>query len=400
MIRQIAAGIDIGTHQVKVIVAAETVENGKVSHSVIGRGVAESRGLSAGYIVNPTEVAMAVSQALALAEKAAGVKVKRAFVAMGGIGLTGITTTGSTVITRADLEITERDKDKALEVAESLIPPAQILNRKIINIIPVEYKADGNVIWGRVEGLKAQKLEVKALFITCLEHHLEDLIRSVEKAGVEVIDVVAAPIAASFVTLSKKQKKAGCLLVNIGSETLSIMVFENSTPVSLEVFPIGSTDITHDIALGLKISIEDAENVKVGTITRSTYSRKKLDEIINARLSDMFELIEKHLKKIGRNALLPAGVVLSGGGSGLSGIRELAESTLKLPAKIAEVHFGDEDKTKSKDPLWAVASGLAIVGFNADGEQQNVGTRSIDDLKRSGADVLKGIGGWIKRFLP
>src|SRR5690606_12965798 len=108
-------------------------------------------------------------------------------------------------------------------------------------------------ILGRVAGLKGSKLEVKALFVTCLEPHLGDLIEAVEEAGVDVIDVVASPIAASFVTLSKPQKMTGCVLANIGAETLSIVVFEDNIPVSLEVFPIGGANITNDIALGLKI---------------------------------------------------------------------------------------------------------------------------------------------------
>src|SRR5581483_3913899 len=138
--------------------------------------------------------------------------------------------------------------------------------------------------WGSPAGLRATKLEVKALFITCLEHHLADLIKTVEDAGIEVIDVVAAPVAASFVTISKKQRRVGCLLVDIGAETTSVIAFENNNPISLEVFPLGGADITNDIALGLKISLEDAENIKLGGLARVNYSKKKLDDIIYARL--------------------------------------------------------------------------------------------------------------------
>ncbi len=401
MARNIAAGIDIGTYQVKAVIAEELHdESGRVMPRIIGTGVSESKGLHHGYITNQSEVARSVRSAIAAAQKAAGVEIKRAFVSVGGIGLSGVTTTGSTAISRADLEITALDIEKASEAAEAAIPHALSLNRKIINTIPIEWKLDGKNALGRIEGMKASKIEVKTLFITCLEHHLEDLIGSVEEAGIEVIDVVAAPIAASFVTLSKKQKKAGCVLANIGAETLSIVVFENSNPISLEVFEIGSMDITNDIALGLKIPLEEAESIKLGSVTRTAYPKKKYEEIVTARLSDMFELIDAHLKKIGRNALLPAGIIITGGGAGLTNVKEFAEGALKLPSKIAEIHFGDLEKHGHKDAMWAVAFGLAIVGFNSENEQGSVGIKRVDSIVRGGKNWLRLLSGWFSKFLP
>ncbi len=293
MSRSIITGIDIGTYNIKVVIA-----NG--SQKIIGLGIAESRGLRHGYIVNLSDVVASVKQALAEAEKKAGVKVKKAFVAIGGIGLGSVVSTSSVIISRADLEITPLDIKKLTEQCEKDIPATMILNKKIINSVPLSYKIDGKATLGKPEGLKGSKLEVKMLYITCLEHHLNDIIQAVEEAGVSVEDVMAAPIAASLITLTKSQKIAGCVLANIGAETVSIAVFENNVPVSLEIFPIGSTDITNDIALGLKVPLEEAEQIKIGAITGSSYPRKKLEEIISARLSDIFELIEAHLKKIGR----------------------------------------------------------------------------------------------------
>jgi cell division protein FtsA len=400
MARQIAAGIDIGTYQIKAVIAEEIHDAaGRITHKIIGRGTAESRGLHQGYITSPAEVAGSIAQAVAQAEKTAGIKVKRAFVSVGGIGLSGLISSASILISRADLEITERDKDESLKAAEAAIPQTFTQNRKIINTIPVEFKVDGKPVWGRAEGMKAQKLEVKALFITCLEHHLEDLIRATEEAGIEVVDIVAAPIAASFVTLTKRQKKAGCLLINMGAETLSIVVFENGIPVSLEVFPIGSTDITNDIALGLKVSLEEAESIKVGAMPRTTFSKKKLDEIMNARLRDCFELVDAHLRKINRQGLLPAGVIITGGGSGLSLVRDIAEETLKLPACVAEVHYGG-DASKGRDFIWPVAYGLTIVGFNSEDEQGLVGIKPLDKIRRSSKAGLRTLSDWFGKFLP
>src|SRR3989344_1728160 len=312
MARPIIVGIDIGTSLTKVIIAEELVEHGHLVPKIIGTGSNETKGVIRGYIADSDEAAKSIEVAVRRAEKMAGLKVKRAYVSFGGIGLGSVTASGSVVISRADREITDRDISLALEAAEAAIPPAISINKKIINTVPIEYKIDGQTVWGQALGLKAQKLEVKALFITCMEHHLTDLISAVEKVGIEVADVVASPVALSFVTLTKKQKRVGCLLVDIGAETLSAVVFENNNLISLEVFPIGGNDITNDIALGLKNSPAEAENVKLGNEKRMLYTRKKLEEIITARLDDCFELIETHLKSIGRNALLPAGIIMAG----------------------------------------------------------------------------------------
>jgi cell division protein FtsA len=204
---------------------------------------------------------------------------------------------------------------------------------------------------------------------------------------------MAAPIAAGFVTLTKSQKVAGCVLANIGAETVSIAVFENNIPTSLEVFPIGSTDITNDIALGLKVPLEEAEQIKIGVITGSSYPRKKLEEIIAARLSDIFELIEAHLKKIGRNGLLPAGIIITGGGSGLTSIDTLAKVYLKLPSRIGTLSHLDS-KSSFKDATWAVAYGLCIWGLHSD-EGPNIDNTSVF-FKNTWKKILQTI----KQFLP
>ncbi|OHB06414.1 MAG: cell division protein FtsA [Candidatus Zambryskibacteria bacterium RIFCSPLOWO2_01_FULL_47_33] len=406
MARQIVVGIDIGTSQIKVVIAERLVEHGHTVPKIIGTGSNESRGLFRGYIASQAEAARSIEVAVERAEKNAGIKVRRAYVSFGGIGLGSVVASGSVVISRADLEITERDISLAFEAAEAAIPPATSINKRTINTVPIEYKIDGKTVWGQALGLKAQKLEVKALFITCLENHLTDLISTVEKAGIEVIDVVASPVALSCVTLSKKQKRVGSILADIGAETLSIVVFENNNLISLEVFPIGASDITNDIALGLKISPEEAEKVKLDSGRRMAYPRKKLEEIVRARLDDYFELIEAHLKSIGRNALLPGGIIIAGGGAATFDIKNIAENALKLPSQVAEVYFGPPARAgnategKIKDRTWAVACGLSIVGFNMDDEQHSLGIRNGSLITEGGRRWGRVISRWISQFLP
>lgn len=396
MSQKITVGIDIGTHQVRVVVAEYQRQNEVANFpKILGGGSAESKGLRHGYIINPTECLRSIRAAVAQAEKSSGQKIRRAYLSVGGIGLGSIASSGQAVVTRGDQRITELDLDLAIQGAEAAIPAPAIQNRKIIYTIPINWKIDGKPVLGRVLGLKGLKLEVKVLFVTCLEPHINDLLETVEEAGIDVIDVVASPIAASFVTLSKPQKIAGCVLANIGAETLSIVVFENNIPVSMEVFPVGGADITNDIALGLKVALEEAESIKLGGLTQISYPRKKLEEIISARLSDMFEFIENHLKKIGKNGLLPAGIILTGGGSYINAIEDVARSALHLPSRLASLKVGD-GKIQIKDSSWSVAYGLCIMGTVPE-EEERLGL-----LRQNGifSNIFGKIWDWLKQFLP
>ena len=393
MSRSIITGIDVGTKHVKVVIADARSKTEKGLPKIIGLGIAESRGLRHGYITNIRDAAESIRSAINNAQEKAGVKIKKAFVGVGGIGLSGITVTSSIMTSRADAEITVLDLKKLREQNERDIPRQAIANRRIVYDIPLLYKIDGIPALGMPEGMIGNKVELKTLFMTCLDHHVTDLVQAVNETGIEVEDIMVSPVAAGFVTLSKTQKIAGCVLANIGAETVSIAVFENNIPTSLEVFSIGSTDITNDIALGLKVPLEEAEQIKIGAITGSSYPRKKLEEIVSARMSDVFELIEAHLKKIGRNGLLPAGIVLTGAGAGLNAIETLAGADLRLPARIGSIGM-TEGKPSSRDTVWAVAYGLCVWGIHAE-EGLEIDT-SVQFLKKS----WKALTRFFKQFLP
>jgi len=395
MARVVAVGIDIGTYQTRVVAAEITREGERDLPKVVGVGFSESRGLRHGYILNQSDAIKSVKQAVAQASKAAGLPIKQAIVSIGGIGLSSLTSSGTVVITRADSEITELDVKKAVETSQQEIPLALSQNRQILHTVPLLFKVDGKVILGRPEGVKGSKLEVKTLFITAFKQHVDDLLETLEEAGIEVKEgnLVAAPLAASFVTLTKQQKMAGVVLANIGSETVSIVVFENNLPLSLEIFPIGSNDITNDIALGLRVPLEEAEDIKRGSIVGGNFSRKKLEEIVEARLSDILELIEAHLKKLGRSGLLPAGIVLTGGGSAIETIEDLAKAALRLPSRIASVSFGDNIRGQIKDASWSVAYGLCILGLSTSESESMSGMKLAEQTKNS-------VVSFLRQFLP
>jgi cell division protein FtsA len=395
MARRIITGIDIGSYQVKVVVAEHVKGKSKRGPKIIGTGRAESKGLRHGYIINSSDIINSIQSAVRQAEKASGTKIRRAFVGMGGVGLDEIFSKGETVVSRADTEVTDLDVDRAISKAEENATQ-QLTNRKTLHVIPLAYYLDNEQLPAGTQptGLKATKLSVETLFIVSFEQHLNDLIQSVEEAGVEVEDVMASPLAASLVLLTKTQKMAGCVLANIGAETISIVVYEDNIPISTKVFPIGSTDITNDIALGLQISLQEAEQIKVGAVAPAAGSEAKLEEIVTARLTDMFSLIEAHLQEIGKSGLLPAGVIITGGGSGIGTIEDISKAAVKLPSRIGHFANGSksERRTPVKDSSWAVAYGLCIWGFTAD-EEDSVG---IKMAQKTGNAFLR----WLKQFLP
>lgn len=389
MASPVAVGIDVGTYQVRVVVAREKPGSSSFP-KIIGTGYAESRGLRHGYIVNGEDVAHSIRTAVAQAESVSGIRIKNAFLSMGGIGLDEVRGRGEGIIARADAEVTDLDIEKAIDASRENIS-GRLLNRKILHTIPLSFLIDGIEVLGRPRGMKGTKLSVETLFVTALEQHVNDLVEAVENADVAVSDIMASPLAGSIVTLSSAEKKAGCVLANIGSETVAIVVFDNGIPVSVKMFRIGSLDITKDIALGLRISLDEAEQLKLGAITNAPYSKKKLDDILAARLADIFELIDGHLKKLGKDQLLPAGIILSGGGSGIGPIKEIAESALKLHSKIAYLNVPAD--AKIKDSSWAVAYGLAIWGLTGDGVPRLEAHEAFNDLWRA-------LGRFFRQFLP
>ncbi|OGG76466.1 cell division protein FtsA [Candidatus Kaiserbacteria bacterium RIFCSPLOWO2_01_FULL_55_19] len=385
MKRRIATGIDIGTYQVKMVVVEELSDkSGGRRLRILGTGLAESKGLRHGYIVNKEEVAASILEAKLQAESVARVPIRAGFLAVGGISLDEARASGFAIISRADQEITILDIEKAGKAAREAAAPG-FLNRHVLHSIPIEYRIDGTKVLGDPLGMKGVRLEVDYLFVTCLAQHQEVLAAAVEEADIEIIDQMASPLAGSYVLLEGDQKMKGCVLANIGAETVSIVVYDEGIPVSVKVFPMGSSHITDDIALGLRISLEEAERVKLGRLSGAMYPRKKIDDFIGDRLALMFALIDKHLKSLGRRGPLPAGIIISGGGSGVGSISDIARGSLKLPSRLAELRISAD--TKIRDATWAVAYGLALWGLTG-------------DTTTSDKSIWSSLGKFFRQFLP
>jgi cell division protein FtsA len=389
MARRIATGIDIGTYQVKIVVLEDLVDKqGVRSLRVLGTGLAESRGLRHGYIVNKEQVTEAVREAKRQAETTAQLRLSSGFLSIGGISLDEIRASGEAIISRADQEVTELDVAKTEAMAKEAAQPA-FLNRRILHDIPTEYRIDGAKVLGNPEGMRGLRIEADHLFVTCLSQHADALVAAVEDADIEVTDQMASPLAGANVLLTKEQQMKGCVLANIGAETVSIVVYDEGIPISIKVFPMGSAHVTDDIALGFRISIEEAERVKLGKLTGPMYPRKKVDDLISSRITSMLTLIDKHLKSLNRRGPLPAGIIISGGGAGQGSIVDIAKNALKLPSRVGELRLPTDGKMR--DSTWAVAYGLALWGLTGD-----TGTADKGGMSRIGSSARR----FFKQFLP
>ena len=385
MIRNISVGIDVGSSMTRVVVGEFL--KGEKNPKIIGVGMAPTEGMRHGYVVSPSLATASIKNALRLAEKSSEIKIKRAFVALSGATLQGVMSGGGAIVSKADGEVTALDINKALQdCEENLNNGTSANNKKIIHTYPISFKLDGKEVLGRLEGLRGTKLETKALFVTYSVVHLEDLLSVIAEAGVETIDVIAAPVALSSLVLSEKQKIVGVALVDIGAETTSLSIFENEKLIALHTFSIGGAEITNDLALGFKIPLQRAENLKLGNVSEE-FSGKKLEEIIEARLLDIFESIENNLKKIKRSELLPAGAVFVGGGANIPSLVELSKSVLKIPSSIGGSEIFGNNKTKLRDPAWFAALGLLTTENSAYGE--NSARNFFKDLKNTIKSSIK-----------
>lgn len=403
MARNIITGIDIGSSAIRVIVAEQKKDGGL---NILAASQKESDGVKRGYINNLEAAAKAIKSAVKSAEKISGAAIKRAVVSVGGISLGSHRAKGMIRTSKVDGEITEHDIKRLVAQSESNL--ANISNKRVIHTIPISFKIDNNLVHGRPTELKGAKLEVETLFITCFSQHLSDLIKTVETAGIAIDDIVAAPLAMSCAVLTKQQREIGCVLANIGASTVSVVVFEEDLPVSLEVFPIGSFHITTDIALGLRVPLDEAEQIKLNYgADGSLAPKRKLSDIVEARLNDIFEMIESHLKKINRNGVLPAGIILTGSGSNLFSLEEMAKASLRLPAKVGSLfprlnHSLNISAASSglkeqilNGPGWSVAVGLCVASADEGCLAFESGKSRMD---REG--LLNAVKRWLHSLLP
>ena len=379
-------GIDIGTSSIKLVITESThqQELPKILHTI----EVSSHGFRHGYIVDPEKASESFALLIAKAEKEYKQKITKARFSIGGVGLCSQYVRTSIESPKKHGEISEKHVDEVLQKSEDLFV-TKYPNKKILHIIPVKYRVDGKDVLGTPIGMYGNSIEAKVIFITILEHHYDALISLVEKHAIGILDIIASPIADGAASISYKQRTQGCMVANIGAETTSIATFENGIITSLDVLAIGVNDITNDIALGLQLPLDVADEITHGI--NNEYPKRKVEEIIHARIADILELITRHLQKIKKNRLLPAGIVFTGGGSHIEYLNDYAKQELKLPSGLVNMQRSSR-KTKRIVRVpnqFSIAYGLCV---SERGHQRFTHTGvSLKNIKRSVNHILNQI---------
>ncbi|HZZ99311.1 MAG TPA: cell division protein FtsA [Candidatus Paceibacterota bacterium] len=409
------SGIDIGNSEVKVIMAAVGGEPARPE--ILGVGSALSTGLRRGMVTDMEETIANVASAVQQAEAMAGTKLKRAYVSVSGLHIKTQLSRGVIAVSRADNEISQNDIDRVIQAASVVSLPA---NREIIHVIPRNFIVDGTENVKNPLGMKGVRLEAEVLIIDGLSPHLRNIVKCVNENGIEVAGLVFAPLASSMSVLDKNQREYGVMHLDFGGGTSSLAVFEEADLLHAAVLPVGSRHITNDLAMALRTSMDIAERVKLEHAATSNetdlrrkdsidlsqllgennfvISKKQLVRVVDARIGELLDMITEELKKAGRNGMLPAGVVLSGGGANLPGLLQLVKDTLRLPVKLARPLHMDGVVDAAAGPSFAVATGLVLWGL--DQELAGSNGRSARILQSAGDGALGKVMDWLKNFLP
>jgi cell division protein FtsA len=376
-------GIDIGTTKICVVVA-ETNDEGGVD--VVGLGCTPSKGLRKGVVVNLEATVESIKLAVEEAELMAGVSIERAYVGMAGGHIRGFNSRGVVPIGGKEHEVTDEDLRRVLEAAKAVsLPP----DRAIFHAIPQEFLVDDQDGIGNPRGMTGTRLEANVHIVTGSLSAVQNLVTCVNRTGIEVIDTVLEPLAAALAVLTPDERELGVALVDIGGGTTDLAVFERGSICHTAVLPTGGDHFTNDIAVGLRTPIPEAERIKkkfgcalssmveeeetlevptVGGRKARLMSRRVLCEIIQPRAEEVLGLVKEELERSGYLPALHAGLVLTGGGSMLEGIPEMAEQMLDLPVRCGGPRNigGLTDVVSS--PVYGTGIGLALYGLRSQGE--------------------------------
>ncbi len=387
-------------------------DRGEQSFRIAGVGVAPSLGVRRGVIIDLVDAMSAIRHSVDEARRASGVPIRSVWLAVGGTHIVMAASRGVVAVSRADQEISFEDVRRAITAAETFIPRNP--NREVLHMIPREFRVDHEGGIRDPVGMHGVRLEADALVIQCPTSFLKNALKCIEGVGLRVEDYVFSPLAAAEAVLTKHQKELGVMLLDIGGGTASFIVFEEGMPMHAGVIPVGGHHITNDIAIGFKTHVDAAEKIKCAygscvpdefpkrdqiklaefiSDEALVYSRRELAEIIKARFGDVFELVQKELKRIGRNRLLPAGVVLVGGSSVVPGLVELAREELGLPVERGVPRAFDAVDGKI-EPSFAVALGTLQWAYGRMQEPRSPWQHHLGRMRQS------RFVRWLKSLLP
>ena len=368
-------GLDIGTSKVVAVVGEISPEG---SIAVVGVGAHPARGLKKGVVVNIESTIQSVRQALDLAEQTAGCQIHSVYTGISGGHIRGFSSQGVTAIKHR--EVTPEDVARVIEAARVVAIPA---DQKVLHVLPQEFIIDGQEGIQDPVGMAGVRLEARVYLVTCAVNAEQNIVKCVRGCGLEVDDIILQPLASSRAVLSQDEKDLGVCLLDIGGGTTDLAVFTHGAISHTEVIPIAGNQVTNDIAVAFHAPTPAAEELKikhacclkqltyagervevagVGDRAARALSRLELAEVVEPRYEELFELVLQKLQHSGYEHLIPAGVVLTGGGSRISGVIELAEEVLHVPVRRGLPRNVTGPAEVLENPSYATAVGLLLFG--------------------------------------
>jgi cell division protein FtsA len=374
---QTYVGLDVGTSKVRCAVGMLKADDSSTP-TLIGYAEVANSGMRKGVVAHIEDVAGAITQALEDAERVSGTAIKSATVNINGAHIQGINSSGVVAISAQSREITTEDRLR-VEEAASIMKMAS--NREIVQVFAREYKIDGQENVKDPVGLQGVRLEVDTHIVTASSPSVRILEVALDKSSLHPRNKVVGSLAAAEAVLSRAQKESGVVVIDVGAGTTNVVVMEDGEVQHVAVIPVGGNNITNDLAIGLKVDLDVAERVKIGYEPAKTgdfrlsyegesynFERSFIQLIIESRVKELFELVDKELKKINRSKKLPAGAVIVGGSAKLKGIEQIAKEVLAVSTHVGDLKNSDGVLVSSNGPEAATAVGLMMLDMLLDGD--------------------------------
>jgi len=410
---EIIVGLDIGSTSIKIAVGQNTSsESGQQNIHIIGAVEQEAEGINRGVITSIEEAMNSLTKALEKAEKLIGRPIQEAWVSISGGQIASQISKGVVAVSKTDGEIREEDMERAIEAAKTVTTPP---NFEIIHVIPRSFTVDGQSNIKDPVGMTGVRLEVETYIVEGLSSQIKNLTKCIYQTGLDIEDLVLAPLATAEAVLTNRQKELGVAMVNLGGANTGLTVYEQGDLLNATIIPLGSEHITSDIAIGLRTSIEVAEKIKLkygqasakGLDKREEFdlnefdvneeglvSKKYLAEIIEARVEEILDKVDEELKKIERSGALPAGIIITGAGAKLPKIIEVCKRKLRLPATLGYPYEIISVIDKVNDLSFTTAIGLIKWG------NQLIRRRKGISRFKSVAGVTNKMKKWFKSLVP
>jgi cell division protein FtsA len=409
-IEAVRVALDVGTSKIVVLVG-EVGSDGSLD--IIGKGVVSSSGVRKGLVNNIEQTVASIHQAIVHAERLSGLRLEGAFVGIGGDHLESLNSRGTVAVSGAHREITREDIERATEVARAVTIPS---NREVLHVLPRDFTVDGQDGVRDPEGMSAIRLEVTTHIVHGSATALQNLTKCVMHAGMRPEELVVGSLASGEAVLTETERELGAAVADIGAGTTDIALYADGQPFHTGVVPLGGVNVTNDIAIGLRTNLAAAEQLKVrfgsadardgnGALDPALEivddgvarpARKSdVTEIIEARMRELFEKLGDHIGSHAAAHRLPAGLVLTGGGSQLAGIAELGRDVLQLPVRVASPQGVGGLTDHLLTPTYSTAIGLLLWAARVVKEQ---------DLQRyeqpPGSPGMMRLRDIMRRFFP